>query len=227
MSETAALQGFLDKWRARWPEWVVGEVFVPAPSRPALQAWLSLRDELAEAAWGGEDPRPGDAKLAWWDEELRGWAKGARRHPLGQALQKQPVDWGALAGQLPALVAARGAGATDAVVAAVVPFATAACAIADRLFPADGPLRAASPRADAASLLAERLLREAGEHAGEEVAAAAARLLAAWPAERSGPRPMRVHRAFVRRRLQRSATGEPPQPGRFAILFDAWRAARG
>ena len=29
MSDHDALQGFLDKWRAQWPEWAVAEVFVP------------------------------------------------------------------------------------------------------------------------------------------------------------------------------------------------------
>ena len=45
----------------------------------------------------------GLAKLAWWQEELRGWAKGARRHPLGVRLQKAAVDWNAVADALPAL----------------------------------------------------------------------------------------------------------------------------
>ena len=44
---------------------------------------------------------PGQARLV--AEELRGWAKGARRHPLGAVLQKQPVDWSAIADALPAL----------------------------------------------------------------------------------------------------------------------------
>src|SRR5690606_14891514 len=83
VSDAASLEAFLDKWRARWPEWRIAEVFVPAPRRPATLAWLGLRQELADAAWGGADPRPGAAKLAWWSDELRGWASGRRRHPLG------------------------------------------------------------------------------------------------------------------------------------------------
>ena len=35
MSDQAALEAFLDKWRARWPEWRVAEVFVPASQRAA------------------------------------------------------------------------------------------------------------------------------------------------------------------------------------------------
>ena len=225
MSGQDALRGFLDKWQARWPEWTVGVAFVPEPQREAVAAWLALRDELADAAWGGEDARPGEAKLAWWAEELRGWAKGARRHPLGAALQKQPADWQALGEALPALAASRGAGAVDAAIAAVTPFVVAAGAISRSLFDASGG--AADAQLEAVSLLAERLCREAGSEAGADVAAAAAGLLAAWPASREGARPMRVHRAFVRRRLQRLAAGQPPVPGRFASLFAAWGAARG
>ena len=50
MSDIDALQGFLGKWRARWPEWEFGMVFVPAAQRPLGEAWLSLLNELYEAA---------------------------------------------------------------------------------------------------------------------------------------------------------------------------------
>src|SRR5690606_20979970 len=32
-ADAAALEAFLDKWRARWPEWAIAEVFVPAAER--------------------------------------------------------------------------------------------------------------------------------------------------------------------------------------------------
>ena len=38
MSDHDALQGFLDKWRARWPEWRVAEAFVPTPERERAAA---------------------------------------------------------------------------------------------------------------------------------------------------------------------------------------------
>ena len=38
MSGREALQASLDKWRARWPEWAMAEVFVPAPQRERAQA---------------------------------------------------------------------------------------------------------------------------------------------------------------------------------------------
>lgn len=225
MSARDALHGFLDKWQARWPEWAVGMAFVPDAQRDVAAAWLALREELAEAAWGFSDARPGEAKLAWWTEELAGWAKGARRHPLGIALQQQPAAWGALGDSLSALAAARGVGSIGSAVAAVQPFAAAAADVARALF--GGPGEAGAADAEAVSLLAERLLREAGEAEAGDVAAAAAGLLAAWPARKHGPRPIRIHRAYAHRRLQRLAAGKASRPGRFASLFDAWRAARG
>ena len=55
------LDSFLGKWRQRWPEWRVAEAFVPSASRDTTLAWMSLRQELAEAAWAGVYPRPGEA----------------------------------------------------------------------------------------------------------------------------------------------------------------------
>lgn len=224
MSGGDALRGFLGKWHARWPEWAIGVAFVPEARRDAVAAWLALRDELAEAAWGGGDARPGEAKLAWWGEELRGWAKGARRHPLGFALQPLPADWKGLAANLPALAASRGAGSVEAAAAAAMPFAAGAESVARQLFDAGG---ADAAQAEALSLLGERLLREAGAQSDADVAAAACDLLATWPRAAAGARPLRVHRAFVQRRLRRLAANKTPTAGRIASLFDAWNAARG
>ena len=94
-------------WREHWPEWSVAEAFVPEEQREVASAWFALRHELTEATWAG-GPAPGEAKLAWWREELQGWAKGARRHPLGSVLQKQPVPWILLADSIPALFTSRG-----------------------------------------------------------------------------------------------------------------------
>ena len=225
MSGQDALRGFLDKWHARWPEWAAATTFVPDAHRDVLSAWLALRDELADAAWGGGDALPGEAKLAWWAEELRGWSKGARRHPLGFALQPTPVAWSALGDGLDSLAAARGVGSVAAALAVLEPFATVAAEVGRGLFEPSGD--GGASRAEAVSLLAERLLREAHEAGSADVAAAAAGLLAAWPPEAGGVRPMRIHRAFVHRRLQRLVAGQATPPGRFRSLFDAWRAARG
>ncbi|MGH8079499.1 MAG: phytoene/squalene synthase family protein, partial [Lysobacter sp.] len=102
-SQEQALQDFAGKWRARWPEWSVAEVFVPRPQRAIAVAWAALQQELTDAAWGGTDALPGEAKLGWWMEELQGWRMNRRRHPLGLLLQKQNAPWGDLALTLPGL----------------------------------------------------------------------------------------------------------------------------
>ena len=104
MSEAQAeAASFIDTWRARWPEWAIAQVFVPQPQREVAEAWFALLQAWLDAAQTAE-PAPGLAKLAWWQDELRGWAKGARRHPLGALLQKREADWNALADALPGLM---------------------------------------------------------------------------------------------------------------------------
>ena len=227
MSDHDALQGFLDKWRARWPEWRVAEAFVPMPERERAAAWLSLRDELGQAAWGGEDPRPGDAKLAWWAEELDGWARGARRHPLGLALQKVAAPWPGLAACLPALRASRERPAgLDAARFALEPYAEALTGVAQHLFESTAP---APARNVVVSLLAERLLRgpvEATPLGDLDVRGWARGLLAHWPPPGDGTRPGRLHAAIVRGRLSRFADGKSPPMPAISVALAAWRAAR-
>lgn len=228
MSDRDALQGFLDKWRAQWPEWTVAEAFLPEPQRERAQAWFALRDELADAAWGGEDPRPGEAKLGWWAEELDGWSRGIRRHPLGLALQKIPAPWGNLAACLPALRASRERPASlDAALFALEPYAEAVAGVAQHLFQTEAP---APARNVVVSLLAERVLRypDGATPLGDlDLRGWSRGLLAQWPPPGDGTRPGRIHAAIVRGRLQRHATGKPQAMGRLGALFAAWRAARG
>lgn len=228
MSDRDALQGFLDKWRAQWPEWTAAEVFVPESQRERAQAWFALRDELGEAAWGGEDPRPGEAKLGWWAEELDGWSRGIRRHPLGMALQKVPAPWTNLAACLPALRASRERPAgLDAALFALEPYAEAMAGVAQHLFDAETP---APARNVVVSLLAERMLRhsDGATPLGDlDVRGWARGLLAQWTPPGDGTRPGRIHAAIVRVRLQRFAQGKPPVLPLFKALTTAWRAARG
>src|SRR3546814_8669231 len=98
---------FTAKWRTRWPEWSIGVVFLPDAQRETAFAWFALVQELTDAAWSGADATPGLAKLAWWNEELQGWAKGARRHPLGAVLQPLSAPWTPLAASLLSLQASR------------------------------------------------------------------------------------------------------------------------
>lgn len=222
MTGAAALDGFLGKWQAQWPEWRVAEAFLPASQRACAQAWLALRGELVEAAWGGDDPTPGAAKLGWWEEELAGWARGARRHPLGLMLQKQPADWARLAAGLPALRASRvPEGDRASAIAGLQPYAEAVARISAQLFAAD-PV---SPQAMAEALLLDWVLhlpQRGVPAAGTDIPA-----LLALPPLRGGARMDRIHAALLRARLRRQAAGRSgPLPAATALLT-AWRGARG
>lgn len=230
---------FVDKWRARWPEWELGMVFVPAAQKPRAEAWLSLLQELGDAAWGGTDPTPGLAKLAWWQEELIGWSKGARRHPLGAVLQPLAAPWQALGRTLPDLRALRddegvgeiaglGAAAADQDQQAAFPtpgrsteagsaFAAAVADCEAALF--EGCFDAAATQSVLRSLLGERgLLRGASDDAIAAIAA----VDRSSPGARPGCRVRGVQEAFVTARL--AHPGAAPHPLR--ALFAAWRGAR-
>jgi hypothetical protein len=240
MGSREELAGFIDKWRSRWPEWRVAETFVPRPERERALAWFALRQELTDAAWRGEDPRPGEAKLGWWAEELQGWAQGRRRHPLGIVLQPLAVPWTLLAACLPALQASREpAAGIDEAIAVLEPFAEGVAGIAATLYDSDTPAPATGA---IVALLAERLLLDeaavplqvrarlgVAATAQDAARAWARELLQRWPPPHHGARAGRIHAALLRERLRRHAAGVPmaqPLPP-WRALATAWRAARG
>jgi phytoene/squalene synthetase len=214
MSDSASLDDlddFLGKWRGRWPEWRIAQVFVPESQRPLVEAWFALLQEWTDAAWAGDDPTPGAAKLGWWSEELRGWSKGLRRHPLGRVLQKQPAPWATLADALPALRAVREPlrawASPDDARAALQPLAGALAACEAALFAADR-----AGEGDAFAVLAAHAMW-------------AGRLLAR-PGQRAATRPRRIHDALTAGRLARLAkTGEIAALPPLAALWRGWRAA--
>ena len=223
------LHEFLDKWRGRWPEWRIARTFVPEAQHAEAEAWFALVQEWTDAAWTGADPTPGFAKLAWWQEELRGWAKGLRRHPLGRTLQKRPVPWAALADALPVLEATRDALAADmrdpAAIARLRPLA-AAIAHAEAALFGEGatvaPPDAAS--ADVFPLLAAHALWP--RETAVDPARAWARMAPA-PA-RAVTCPRRVLDALAHARLARlGAAGEVVPLSPLRALWTGWRAARG
>lgn len=220
MTDSSALDSFLAKWRAQWPEWAVAEVFLPPPQRQRARAWLALRGELTEAAWGGDDPTPGAAKLGWWEEELAGWSRGARRHPLGLALQKLPLDWPLLAAGIPALRASRSPeGDREQSLRGLAPFARAQAVLSAQLFETMPP---ASTQPMAEALLAEWVLHLPGR--GVPAAGTDVPSLLALPRLREAPRAERIHAGLVRARLARAASGPLSAP---VALLASWRAARG
>lgn len=215
---SASLAGFIDKWRLQWPEWSIVAVFVPLSERERVAAWFALLQELREAAWGGSDPTPGLAKLAWWQEELRGWQRGARRHPLGERLQKLEAPWTKLADALSGLPSTRAPAAADEATA-LDTFAAAVLACEQALFA--GAVPAADDRAAlVAAFTAERALVQGD-------AGAAAAMHDAIPNGPAMTRPRRLQHAILATRLQRMAAGNvAARLPALRLLFAGWRAAR-
>ena len=224
MSESASLDSFVDKWRQRWPEWGLASVFVPAAQRERLSAWWALLQELRDAAWAGSDPTPGLAKLAWWQEELRGWAKGARRHPLGEALQKVDAPWDALGRSLATLPGTRAPADAHGDQSLLRTFASGVVGCESALF-AGGEPQPVDVDGVVEALRVERALAQ-GDLDG------AARQLPALQATtgRSLTRPRRLQQAIVRERARLAArggdAGGPARVSALRLLFAAWRAAR-
>ncbi|QSX78037.1 phytoene/squalene synthase family protein [Agrilutibacter solisilvae] len=229
------VDSFLEKWRARWPEWDVAQVFVPKDQRPLVLAFASLLQELTDAAWGGSDRRPGEAKLGWWMEELHGWSRGARRHPLGLLLQKQQAPWGGMAAVLADLPASRerpmDAGQAQSQLQGL---AESIAAIEPVLFPTHGSNPQPAEQAALTTLLHLRLAHHPGEAVPLEVMARdAGGALEAWRHELCGrerpgagvPRPRRILAALALARLRRPEPARPLSPA--VALLTAWRAARG
>src|SRR5690554_1035269 len=163
MNDTA--DSFIGKWLQRWPEWRIAEAFVPEPRRRTATGWFALLQELTEAAWGGSDPTPGLAKLAWWHEELEGWARGARRHPLGEVLQRLEPPWSPLARALNALPDTRGRTPGEAL-EALAALAAAVSRCEEALFPEERAVPGGDATAGAALVGERALLSGAGDDAG-------------------------------------------------------------
>lgn len=246
MSDSEALAGFTGKWRARWPEWGVAEVFVPRAQREIALAWAALQQELTDAAWGGSDPLPGQAKLGWWQEELAGWSRGARRHPLGTVLQRLPAPWMGLATSLPTLAESRERpGDADEAFAVLASFADAVQKVDEAILRDRGATDADVTDGDTASgvparrlitamLLHSRFAHEGDGHVplsviarageGDPMAIWAQQLQQRWPGTEGATRTRCLWAALARMRLRRGDATGPLSP--WTALRSSWRAAR-
>lgn len=235
MTDSTALDSFLDKWRSRWPEWRVVEVFVPGSQRQLAIAWFALLQEFTDAMNIAGDPLPADAKLAWWGEELRDWGRQRSRHPLGRVLEPRHAPWFELAEALPALVRLRERPGSEAgAFQAAMPLVAAIADVERALFAPAGT--GEWTEALAAQWLAGRLegagVAALPMRAGDEVPFSeiqwAHRLLLRWPSHPAGPLPRRLASALARSQLQRFTASDVPvatlSPPR--ALWLGWRAAR-
>lgn len=223
-----ALDSFLDKWRQRWPEWTLVESFIPADQRQRVLAWFALLQEFEDIMNIAGDPLPADAKLAWWQQELRDWSGRRSRHPLGRLLEPVAAPWAELALTLPALQQARMPVASlDAALPPLLPFAAAVAAVERELFGRDSDSDDA--RAIAVQWLHARSLAAdgAGASAGYELTQWRARLLQAWPGKPAIARPHRLWSRLARLRLRRELAGRPTLAPPLLQLWHGWRAASG
>lgn len=235
-TQAQALEGFLGKWRARWPEWAVMEAFIPQAQRTTVLAWAALQQELADAAWGGQDPRPGELKLAWWQEELHGWSAGRRRHPLGSVLQRHQAPWTTLAAALPGFSASRErARDPDEAIAALRGFSAAVAMVDGALFAPDHTSGSAvDANVVSAVLLAARALQPGDAHLPLSALVRADRagalsswrehLVRNWPVAAASTRPRRLWAALARARVGQADPSRPLPSWR--ALATAWRSAR-
>lgn len=234
--QSQALESFIGKWRLRWPEWPIAEVFVPDAQRATVLAWAAMQQELTEAAWGGQDARPGEVKLGWWQEELLGWAAGRRRHPLGGVLQRHDAPWLLLSQSLASLPATRER-ARDAAEAmgALAGFSAAVAAVEGALFTHAGS-HTGPGDADlvAATLLATRAIQPGDAHVplsflatspdGAAPVSWRGQLLHDWPQVPASTRPRQLWASLARARLHRLDPALPLPSWR--ALMVAWRGAR-
>ncbi|NIK07905.1 phytoene/squalene synthetase [Xanthomonas arboricola] len=227
MSQSSALDSFLDKWRTRWPEWSVAEPFIPESQRRLTAAWFALLQEWEDIMNIAGDPLPADAKLAWWQQELRDWSQQRSRHPLGRVLEPVPAPWAQLADTLPAMQDARAQPQSlQQALARLRAFADAVVAVEAALFARTQP-------GDAAAVALQWLdarQRVAGDSAAPgdmTLAAWRTQLLRAWPRKAALARPHRVWSRLARLRLQRELVGKAAYPPPVQQLWHSWRAASG
>ncbi|MBN8797822.1 MAG: phytoene/squalene synthase family protein, partial [Stenotrophomonas nitritireducens] len=156
MTGSDSLEGFLDKWRERWPEWPLVDRFVAPELHRRTVAWFALLQEFDDMLNIAGDPLPANAKLGWWGEELRSWAGQRSRHPLGRVLEPVRAPWGQLAEALPDLIEARDAIADpEQARRSLQRLAAAVAAVEAALF--DAPLSPEAGDAVLTQMLAQRM----------------------------------------------------------------------
>src|SRR5690606_7744686 len=63
MTGSDSLDGFLDKWRERWPEWPLVDRFLAPELHRRTLAWFALLQEFDDMLNTAGDPLPANAKL--------------------------------------------------------------------------------------------------------------------------------------------------------------------
>jgi hypothetical protein len=249
--DAPGVAAFIAKWRAREPEMVYAEVFCPHQVRARLALWGALVFEWRQAAFELSDPRPTEAKCAWWADEALRSAHAAPRHPLTVALSMPELPWRSLADGLIAIAQQEPVRPVDrdGALASVAPMADALAAFECALF--EAPATAAARSAIGVHLLCERLrfgvasadgarvplsllarhgigAAALGEPGGEPALRDWARELVAIVPETPIDAPLyrRVRTAFDGWQLRARAEGRIRRMPSLRALLLAWSAAR-
>ncbi|MDR2871743.1 MAG: phytoene/squalene synthase family protein [Xanthomonadaceae bacterium] len=243
MSGSPALDNYLQKWRRRWPEWQLAELFVPQGQRELAVTWFALLQEFDDAFNISGDPLPADAKLRWWREELHAWEGQRSRHPLGRRLGEITAAWSGLAQSLEDLPHTRDRDHDiDAARVGLQRYARAIAAIEAVLFPdtesrndiAEGiVMQTLAVRC--MSLVAPMTSVDSSNGSGSEEDRMssvsmqkdrAGKLLRHW-SEHAGTLPRRIRSVLVWQRLGRFAAGERRYAhGSLSMLWRIWNMAR-
>ena len=246
MSPEQALEPFVRKWLAFWPEQAVLDVFTPERHKATSRAWGSLLFELHACAFSLEHDPVREQKSLWWSQELRAAEQGSAKHPITQALQGHPAAYGGLAAQLLRLAqqAPIRAGDRNALAAVLTPFADAVVRVEQDLFGGEG---SSPPDSVSAQLLVMRLphgvqafdramipMNLLARHQSLDQIADERALLQDWLADLSAMLPSAgqdgnwfraAQSRFTQRRIRQLQSSKTPgvRPGH---VWDAWRAMR-
>lgn len=246
MSTEQALEPFVRKWLAFWPEQAVLDVFIPERLKPAAHAWGSLLYELHDCAFSLEHDPVREQKSLWWSQELQAAEQGCAKHPVTQALQGFPAAYGGLAVPLLGLAqqAPIRAGDRNALAAALHPFADAVVRLERDLF---GGVGSSHTDSVSAQLLVMRLphgvqafdrglipMNLLARHQSLDQIADERALLQDWlvdlaamlpPTGQDGNWFRAAQSRFTRRRIRQLQSAKAPgvRPGH---VWDAWRAMR-
>lgn len=217
----------LQKWRDRWPQWAIAEVFIAPAQRLTAQAWFSLLMEWEDLLNQSSEQLIIAAKLQWWQHELAQWSTQRSSHPIAPLLMGLDAPWQLLAEPLSDLAALASVPPTLAQAeASLARVLDAMVAVEMRLFPGE---RGCDRRLLLLHWLEARCRVGKGIPAGMSVAAWRRALLDAWPDAPQSERARRLLSTLTRQRLQRAVRSEdgksPRCKGRLHLLWCCWRSA--
>ena len=217
----------LQKWRDRWPEWAIADVFIAPAQRLTAAAWFSLLMEWEDLLCQPSEQAIVAVKLQWWQLELSQWSSQRSSHPIAGLLMRFDAPWQSLAEALDDLAALASVPPTFAQAEArLARVLDAMAAVEMRLF---ADQKASDRRLLLLHGLEARCRGATGGPAGMSMAAWRRALLDDWPQVPQSGRARRLLSTLTYQRLQRTIQSEdggcPRVGGRLQLLWRCWRSA--